>query len=167
MPDIQHSAVQHADSHEPRHITLNGTGQSGQVITNDPGTPGISEYRNLTQTDIDNVIQHFLIREFDSTSVQTHFIPVDFSGTIVQWIVVVDNPLVTASNTYELRIDGVQVTGTPITFAIAGSVGDQQSAVAAGANTFNSGANIEVVGTTIGNTDITVDTTFQITYRLP
>lgn len=166
MPDVQHSSFQHADAHEPRHITLNGTGQSGQVITNDSATAGISEYRRLKQSDLVEVDHRVLIREFNSTTIQTHFIPVDFSGTILRWIAVIDNPLVTAGNTYELRIDGIQVTGTPITFAIAGSPGDQQSATASGANTFNSGNNIEVVGTTIGNSDATVDTTFHITYRL-
>ena len=165
MPAVQHSSFPHAEVHEPRHISINGTGQSGQVITNSPSVAGTSEYRKLRQSDIDQVDEMLTVMEIDSTSVQTHYLPMDFSGTILRWIAVVTQPLVTAANTYELRIDGVQVTSTPITFAISGSAGDQESATATGANTFNTGANIEVVGTTVGNTDASVDTRFLVTIR--
>ena len=153
MADVQHSAFTSADTHEPKHITLNSQNASGKVITNSGSVGGVSEYRRLTQGDFSGLEEHLIVEEFISTTTQTHFIPVDFAGTIVKWIAVVNNALVTASNTYELRIDGVLVTSTPITFAISGAAGDQESATATGANTFTSGANIEVVGTTIGNTD--------------
>lgn len=165
MADVQHSSFQHADAHEPRHITLNGTGASGNVITNSGSVTQVSEYRRLKLADIDEVEEIFMVFEIDSTSNQTHFIPAPFQGTIIKWVAVVDNPLVTASNTYELRVDGVLVTSTPITFATGGSPGDQESATASGANGFSGGANIEVVGTAVNNTDATVDTRFAITVR--
>ncbi len=165
MPDVQHSSFQHADAHEPRHIGINGTGASGNVITNSSSVTQISEYRRLKLQDIDEVDEIFIVFEIDSTTTKTHFIPVPFQGTIIKWVAVVDNPLVTASNTYELRIDGVLVTSTPITFATGGSVGDQESATATGANGFSAGQNIEVVGTAVNNTDATVDTRFAITVR--
>jgi hypothetical protein len=164
MANVQHSAFTHADVHEPRHISLNGASASGKVITNS-STAGESEYRRLAQADLLDLEALLTVEEFTSTTAQTHYIPMDFDGTIVQWIAVVNNALVTASNTYELRIDGVQVTSSPITFAISGAAGDQQSAVAPGAHTFTSGANTEVVGTTIGNTDATVATRFMITVQ--
>lgn len=165
MAEVQHSSFQHADAHEPRHITLNGVGASGSVITNSSSVTQTSEYRRLALADLDTVDEILMVMEIDSTSAQTHFVPVPFGGTIISWVAAVDNPLVTGGNTYELRIDGVQVTSTPITFAIAGAAGDQESAIATGANSFSVGQNIEVVGTAINNTDATVDTRFIITVR--
>jgi len=165
MANIQHTDLTHSQVHEPRWITINGTGSSGYVITNSSSVAGESEYRKLKFSDIDEKDFFFTMKEINSTTAQTHYWPCDFSGTIVKWKAVVDNPLVTSSNTYELRIDGVQVTGTPITFATGGAAGDQQSANATAANTFSTGDNIQIVGTTIGNTDTTVDTVFVVTVR--
>ncbi len=168
MADVQHSSFQHADAHEPRHITLNGVGASGSVITNSSSVTQTSEYRRLVLGDIDEIDEVLMVFEIDSsttTGAQTHYIPAPFGGLIQNWVAVVDNPLVTATNTYELRIDGVQVTSTPITFPTAGSPGDQQSATATGANSFSIGQNIEIVGTAINNTDATVDTRFAIIVR--
>lgn len=165
MADAQHSSFQHADAHEPRHITLNGTGASGNVITNSSSVTQTSEYRRLKLEDIDEIEEVLLVLETDSTTVQTHFIPGPFNGTIQSWVAVANNALATADNTYELRIDGTIVTSTPITFTFGGSIGDRESAAASGANTFTTGNNIEVVGTTIGNTDAAVDIRFLITVR--
>jgi len=165
MADVQHSSLQHADVHEPRHITLNGTGASGRVITNSSSVAQTSEYRRLTQADLNEVDEIFSVLEIDSTSAQTHYWAVPFAGTIISWRAVVNVPLVTASNTHELRINGVTVTGTPITFASGGAAGEIQTATATGANTFAVGDNIEIVGTSIGNTDTNVDTRFIVTIR--
>jgi hypothetical protein len=165
MAIVQHSAFQSGSTHEPKHITLNSTGASGKVITNSSSVAGTSEYRRLTSADIDEVDDTFMVEEFTSTTAQTHYIPVPYNGTILDWYAVVNGALTTASNTYELRLDGVQVTGTPITFAIAGAAGDQQSATATAANTMSTGQNIEVVGTSIGNADTSIDTRFIINVR--
>ena len=168
MADIQHSSLQHPDVHEPRWITLNGTGASGNVITNSSSTSGISEYRRLSQDEIDDVLQTIPVFEIDSSTgvgTRTHYLAMPFQGSIVNWYAVVDNPLVAGSNTYELRINGVQVTGTPITFNPGGSAGDSLNAAATGNEAFNTGDNIEVVSTAIGNTDATVDTRFLIEIR--
>jgi hypothetical protein len=106
-----------------------------------------------------------VVVEFTSTTAQTHYIPVPYNGTILNWYGVVNGALLTGSNTYELRLDGVQVTSTPITFTIAGAAGDQQNASATGANTMSTGQNIEVVGTTISNTETAIDTRFIINVR--
>ena len=166
MADVQHSSFQHADVHEPRWISINGTGANGNVITNSGSTTGISQYRRLGFDDIDNKVDTLQVKEFDSSVLQTSYTVAGFDGQITDWIAVVSNPLVTGSNTYELRINGVQVTGTPITFTTTagsgGTAGDTQSATASGANTFESGDVITVVCTSNANTDATVDTTFVI-----
>ena len=165
MADAQHSSFQHADAHEPRHITLNGTGASGNVITNSGSVTQTSEYRRLKLEDIDEIEEVLMILEIDSSVAQTHYIPGPFNGSIQSWVAVVNNALVTGSNTYELRIDGVLVTSTPITFTSGGAAGDRQSATASGANTFTTGNNIEVVNTLNDNTDASVDTRFAIIVR--
>lgn len=165
MPIVQHSNFQHADAHEPRHVTLNGTGASGKVITNSGSVTQTSEYRNLVLSEVNEVDEIVVVLELDSTSAQTHYVAVPFQGTIIKWVAVTSNPLVTGNNTYELRIDGVAVTSTQITFTTGGASGDQESAAASGANGFSVGQNIEVVGTSISNTDATVDIRFTITIR--
>jgi len=165
MAIIQHSALTHAKTHEPRWIGINGTGASGKVITNDASTSGISEYRNLKFSDIIEKDFLFDITEYTSTTAQTHYWPAHFDGTIISWRAVVNGILATATNTYELRINGVQVTSTPFTFALAGAAGDQKTATATAANTFTTGTNIQIVGTTIGNTNAAINTRFVVLYR--
>ena len=168
MAQVQHSSLQHADVHEPRWISLNGTGASGNVITNSSSLTGQSEYRRLRLFEIDDVFDTLLVFESNSSTAigtRTHYIPASFDGSIVDWYAVVDNPLVGAGNTYELRIDGVLVVGTPITFGTAGAPGDQQNATATSAADFSTGQNIEIVSTAIGNTDASVDTRFAINVR--
>jgi 3-deoxy-D-arabino-heptulosonate 7-phosphate (DAHP) synthase len=97
--------------------------------------------------------------------VQTHYFAMPFAGTVESWYLVVNNALTTAPNTWEVQIDGVQVTGTPITIAISGAAGDNATQAATAANSFAAGANVMVVGTTIGNADASVDTRFIITVR--
>lgn len=165
MANLQHDALTSAQVHEPKHITLNGTGASGKVITNSSVTPNVSEYRYLTMNDLDNVEEVLLVLERDSSVLRTHYIAAPFSGTVISWVAVIDAALVTGANTYELQIDGATVTGTPITFPVGGAPGDQRSASASGANTFASGDNIMIVCTANGNTDATVDTRFTIIVR--
>lgn len=162
---LQHSSLQHSNVHEPKHISINGTGQSGQVITNSSSTAGQSEYRRLNMSDINNVDELITGLEIDSTTTQTHYFEMPFAGTVQSWRVIVNNALATGSNTHELRINNTQVTGTPITIASGGAAGDSGSATATGANTFSAGDELTVVGTTISNTDTSVDTRYIITVR--
>ena len=165
MAIIQHDAMQSAGVHEPKHITINSTGASGNVITNSSSVAGTSEYRRLVSSEIDEVDDTFMLEEFISTTAQTHYIPAPYDGLILNWYAIVNGALVTGTNTYELRIDGVQVTSTPITFAIAGAAGDQLNASASAGGGFTTGQSIEVVGTSINNTDASIDTRFVINVR--
>jgi chloramphenicol 3-O-phosphotransferase len=165
MANIQHSTLAHGQVHEPRWIGINGTGASGKVITNSSSTAGISEYRKLTFLDIDNKDLFFDVYEINATAAHTFYWPCAFNGTILSWVVVIEKPLVTAGNTYELRINGVQVTGTPVVFPVGGAAGDQRTANASAANTFIQGNNIQIVGTAVGNTDATVNVRSVIIVR--
>lgn len=51
MP-VQHKDIQHAECHEPRHITTAGTSDSGKVITPSAIDAGRSELRNLTPVEV-------------------------------------------------------------------------------------------------------------------
>lgn len=48
----EHSTIVHADCHEPRHITISTTLDSGKVITPSATTNSISELRRLTDLDL-------------------------------------------------------------------------------------------------------------------
>lgn len=50
---ILHSAIQHADCHEPRHITTAGIVDAGKVITPSSSVAGTSVLRKLVVADID------------------------------------------------------------------------------------------------------------------
>lgn len=162
MADLQHDDLTHAQAHEPKHISINGTSASGRVITNHSATPSTSEYRNLKQGEIDEVKDYWMVWQPDATLTDTYFIPTMYSGTIIGWRVVQEDTLTTADNIYELRIDGVQVTSTPLTVLVAGSQGDQYAAAATAANLFSANVNVEVVPTTVGNTDATATIRFII-----
>ena len=162
MADLQHNTLAHAQSHEPKHISINGTSASGKVITNDSSTPSISEYRALKESEITEVLHYYTVWQEDATLTDTYYLPAMYPGTINGWRVVQEDTLATAANIYELRIDGVQVTGTPVTVLLAGAVGDQYPASATAANTFATGAGIEIVPTTTGNTDATTTIRFVI-----
>lgn len=164
MANVQHSGLTSPDTHEPKHITLNDTSATGKIITNSGSVSAQSEYRRLTPADIDALIETFTVLEINSTTVQTHYLPMDFVGQIVKWIAVIDDVMTVADNIYELRINGVQVTGSPLTIPFtASAAGDQQSADSFSVNNFVGGDNIEIVGTTIGNTAATVNTRFVVT----
>ena len=54
MADIQHSDIQDANCHEPKHITSSTTADSGKVITPSGSNNGQSVLRLLTTGDISN-----------------------------------------------------------------------------------------------------------------
>lgn len=165
MADLEHNNLAHAQAHEPKHISINGTSASGKVITNDSATPSISEYRSLKESEILEVEDFYTVWQEDATLTDTYFLPMMYPGTIIGWRIVQEDTLTTADNIYELQIDGVTVTSTAITVLLAGAQGDQYSASASGANTFGTGAAIEVVPTTTGNTDATTTIRFVIQIR--
>lgn len=51
---VEHVNIQHADTHEPRHITVSTTADAGKVITPSSSTNGVSVLRFLGITEIDS-----------------------------------------------------------------------------------------------------------------
>lgn len=51
MADVEHSAIVHANTHEPKHITTSATTDSGKVITPSSSSAGASVLRQLSIAD--------------------------------------------------------------------------------------------------------------------
>lgn len=168
MANLQHDTLPSASVHEPKHISLNSTSATGNVITNSSSVASTSEYRRLVQQDIDELEQLWIVLELDASVAQTHYIPATYAGTIEKWAGIITGTAViaTGSNTYELQIDGVQVTSSPITFTTGvgtgGAAGDIVKATATSANVFAEDAEITVVNTAANNTDANCDIRFVI-----
>lgn len=52
MADVQHSEIQHADTHEPKWISIALIADAGKIITPSASEDGVSELRFLTLADI-------------------------------------------------------------------------------------------------------------------
>lgn len=169
MADLQHDNVPSSSVHEPKHITLNSTSATGNVITNSSSTTAESEYRRLTQLDLDDLEVLWMIQEFDGSVQQTHYLPATFSGDITSWSGIVNISVAGGSNTYELQIGGVQVTSSPITFTTGsgtgGDAGDIVSATTTAAFSFVNDSEITIVNTSKANTETALDIRFVITCK--
>jgi len=165
MAALQHNTLSHSQVHEPKWIGLSGISDTGKVITNSSSVIGTSEYRKLKLNEIAEVNEYLTIPQSSGTSAAEQMWPVPFNGTIINWYVIQEKALTTAANIYELQINGVQVTGTPITVLLASAAGTQYTATASAANTFVGGQRIGVKATTVGNTDATVSLRFVIQLR--
>jgi hypothetical protein len=167
MPNIQHSTLPSASVHEPKHITINGPAASGKVITNSSSVVATSEYRNLDASEIVGIQDDLMVLEIDGTIAQTHYIPATFSGTVDALTGIVNTAVAGGSNTYEVQIDGVTVTGTPITLdttpGTGGTAGDFVSAPASASNEFSAGQVITIVNTAQNNTEADLNIRFVIT----
>jgi hypothetical protein len=170
MPDLTHSTLASASVHEPKHITTNGTSASGSVITSSSSTSGISEYRRLKQTDLDDLEVLWQIQEFDgAAAAQTHYIPATFGGEIINIDGIVNIAVAGGTNSYKMTIDGVDVTGSAHSFTTTagsgGTAGDIISATPSAANAFNDGSVITLENTAKANTETALDIRWVITCR--
>lgn len=166
MPTLQHSTLPSTSVHEPKHISVNGPASDGKVVTNDGTTTGTSQYRFLKREDIQELIEVLSVLERDATVSQTHYVAAPLTGNIVGFQAVVNTAVATGSNTYELQIDGVTVTGSPITITVTpgsgGTAGDVVESTPSAANSFSSSQTISIVNTALANTDAALDVRFNI-----
>jgi hypothetical protein len=155
--------------HEPRHISINSQAASGKVITNSSSTTAISEYRKLTQADIEGLEVLWQVQEFDGSIQQTHYIPSTFAGTVEQIKGIVNIAVAGGTNTYELQIDGIQVTGSPHSFTtVAGSggtAGDIVTVNPSAANIVAIDSVVTLVNTSTANTETALDIRWIITLK--
>ena len=167
MANLQHSTLSSASVHEPKHITINGVASSGKVITNSASSAGQSEYRKLSQADLEGLEVIYTIQEFDGTISQTHYLPTTFNGTIDNFQGVVNTAVAGGTNTYGLQIDGVSVTNSALSFTTSpgtgGTAGDVVETNPSGANIFSAGQVITIVRTATANTEANLDIRFVIT----
>ncbi len=169
MAILQHSTLTSAIVHEPKHISLNGTSATGNVITNSSSSTAVSEYRRLTQVDVDNLEVILHAQEFDGSVQQTHYIPATFAGDIVKWAGIVNIAVAAGSNTYELQINGTPVTGSAITFTVTpgsgGTAGDIVKASPSTSLTLAVDDALTIVNTSKANTETALDIRFLITVK--
>lgn len=156
MAILEHSTLPNASVHEPKHITTNGTTSSGKVITSSSTTTATSEYRRLTQGDIDGVEILWMVATLDATTSDTLLIPATFNGEITNISGVTDLAMLTGSNSYKMTIDAVDVTSSAHTFDLVagtgGTPGDIVDATPTAANAFSDGSLISLESTAIANT---------------
>jgi len=166
MANLQHSTLPSASVHEPKHITSAGTSSSGKVITSSSSAAGVSEYRFLKAEDITELQETLMILEIDASVAQTHYIPMMYQGDIVAWSATPNSAITTSTNSYELQIDGVSVTGSAMSLTVTpgsgGTAGDIITAYPTTALSFTAGQTLTVVNTALGNTDAGVDIRFAI-----
>jgi len=166
MAILQHSTLPSSSVHEPKHISINSPSSDGKVITNDGTTTGVSQYRRLKREDLDELRETLSVLEIDASVSQTHYVAPPFDGNIVKFSAIVNTAVATGTNTYELQIDGVTVTGSPLSITITpgtgGTAGDIVTATPSAANAFTEGQVITVVNTALANTDAALDVRFNI-----
>ena len=167
MANLQHSTLPSASVHEPKHISINGTTASGNVITNNSSVTGTSEYRRLVQADVDQLEVLWFMRDNDPDTINTLYLPATFAGDIISISGANEQAMATASNTYKMQIDGADVTGSTHTFDLVGgtggNAGDIVTATPSAANSFSVGSQIAMVQTVAGNTDATAFIRWVIT----
>lgn len=165
MANAEHTDLTSASVHEPKHITNNGTGASGQVITNSSTVNATSEYRSLVLGDLNEVEEFITFTHPDGTSTETHFLVSPVAGTLRSVRAIIDNPVVTADLVYTFAVNGTNLTPATMTFTLAGTAqGESQELVFSSGNTLAAGDSIEIDGNG-GNTDATVSTYFVFTIR--
>ena len=169
MATLTHSTLTSSSVHEPKHITAEGTSSSGKVITNSSTTTGVSEYRRLTQDDVDQLEVLWHVQEFDGSSAQTHYIPATFNGEIINIAGIVNIAVAGGTNSYKMTIDGVDVTGSnhdfTTTSGTGGDAGDIVTAAPTAANSFSDGSIITLEHTATANTETALDIRWVITCR--
>ncbi len=165
MANVEHSDLAHAEAHEPKHISINGTGQSGQVITNSSSSAGVSEYRTLKPADMDEFDRWITHIHPNGTTTETHFLVTPIAGEIVDIVAIIDNPVTGADQIYTFAVDGVNITPATMTFTLAGSAqGEVQTLTPSSGATLALNSSIEITGNG-GNTDANLSTYFVFTIR--
>jgi hypothetical protein len=166
MAILQHSTLPSSAVHEPKHISINSPASDGKVITNSSSTTGVSQYRFLKRADIQELRETLQVLEIDASVAQTHYVAAPMNGDIVSFQAVVNTAVTTSTNTYELRIDGVSVTGSALSITVTpgtgGTAGDVITVTPSAANSFTEGQTISIVNTVLGNTDANLDVRFNI-----
>lgn len=167
MADLQHTALTSSGVHEPKHITSGIPTDSGKIITNDGTTPGVSEYRAITSSDVSEQDYYVTLFEPDSSVAESQFIVVPAVGVVTKITAVISDPLVTADNIYTFTVDGNATVPATLTVPFTASAGgDVVSATITSGGTVPTDGVIEIANNG-GNSDAAVHTHWVITIRKP
>lgn len=143
MADLQHASLQHALCHEPKHITISSTTDAGKVITSSSSTSGVSVYRNLVESEIDDVRDVYSISAI--LDGEDYYILPAFSGTLEKVSCVLNTGISTTDVVVTTYISGVPVSDGVVTLVASGSTpGAFFTATPTAANTVTAGISIRL-----------------------
>lgn len=146
MANLEHSTLTTSQVHEPKHISAAATSDAGKVITPSSTTAGISELRNLTETEITSKKTYLRATITDISTASSVYIPASFAGTIDKIYTVLQGAITGADSVITATIGGVAVTDSSITVAQSGSAaGDLDSSTPSAAKTFSEGQVIRII----------------------
>lgn len=101
---ILHTALTSTQVHEPKHISIATTADTGKVITPSASTSGESVLRKLTEDDIDNRITEISARIDDISTAGNVYVVSPFTGTITRMQLVLFDAIATADAEVTIRV---------------------------------------------------------------
>ena len=138
---IQHVNAPDGKRHEPKGISIAAAGTV--YVSNGSGsgawTNQIAAVRNANLMPVYTSIP-------DVSTPGSYFVAAPLLGKIVAIYVTLDNAITIANSIVSAKINGVAVTGSPVTVTFAGSAaGSTYSSTPSGANTVAQGGSIEIL----------------------
>jgi hypothetical protein len=165
----EHVNTQHVDTHEPRHITISTTADTGKVITPSATTSGESELRQLDSTEIQKkriaVTAHF--NDITTGAIDSTWVVSPVTGDIVAIDSVIHTDITTANEIITCRIGGVAIATGTITIDFSGSAaGDSDRVIPTGSNTVTAGQPIQAQSSQLSTAGTGGVTPATITYYI-
>ena len=157
MPE--HVDILSANCHEPKHITSGSTADTGKVITNSSTIGGVSEYRKLTEADIDDLIHYVSTTIDDISTAGSVWVTSPTAGEVVSFSGVLHGPITVADATVTAKINSVNLVNGVITVPFTGSAaGDVELVNPTASNAVGAAGAIEVTtdGASTGTVPYTV-----------
>ena len=147
-----HNTLTTTALHEPKGIDSAGTSDAGKVLTPSASVANTGELRNLVESEVLSKVDYLTIKVDDIGTAKSHYMPVNFAGTITAIKSAVDAATTTTNTILTCKIEGTNITNGAITIPFSGSAaGDVAPATPTANNVFASGNYIEVASD--GGTD--------------
>jgi len=145
MANLEHTALNSSQVHEPKHITNAGTADAGQVITPSSSTAGESTLRRLVESEVNDKISYLTMFFDDLSTAKTLYLASPMAGVITNVQSVLQDAITGADAVLTVSIGGVNVSPATITITQSGSAaGDVDSVAPTSARTVAVGDTIEV-----------------------
>jgi len=161
MANVEHVDIASANCHEPKHITISTTADSGKIITADSSVSGTSEFRAIKESDITEGMDILYCEIDDLGTNGSAWVVSNNAGTIEKIYSVIHAAISGSDETITAEIDGTLVTSSNITITQSGSAaGDVASSTPTANNAVTAGQAIEII--TAGNSTGAVKASFTI-----